>query len=77
MSDLVYTTFGYGTIVHDQPKPATDASTKDEKASDKAEPKPEETKEAAVEEEKPADPEGKVVKVSFKWGGIGYLPVEV
>jgi hypothetical protein len=76
MSDLVYTQFGYGKVeTQSQPKTIEVIVQ-----ADQAKPIPEEP--AILEIQAPAEeitedvsPE-KIVKVVFKWGGFGYLPVK-
>lgn len=75
MSELVYTRFGYGTVAAVEPKGTQEDSNKETKASDQAKVNPESEKEATIQEKNIDDLEDKVVKVTFKWGATGYIPV--
>lgn len=75
MTDLVYTQFGYGKVEPASLHKAADDGVKLEAApvppkktskADGLEEKPEITHESATD---------KIIKVAFKWGGTGYLPV--
>ena len=75
MSELVYTRFGYGTVAAVEPKGTQEDSNKETKASDQPKVNPESEKEATIQEKNIDDLEDKVVKVTFKWGATGYIPV--
>lgn len=75
MSDLVYTQFGYGKV--ETPSKPKVPESKVQKDQDQ--PKPEEPQKPEIqttpEDNTQESSEDKIVKVAFKWGGSGFLPV--
>lgn len=76
MSDTVYTMFGYGQIVPAL-KPTVEGVKKAVlEVNDQS--TGEQISEANIVSEvkdSSSDPEDKLLKITFKWGGVGYIPV--
>jgi hypothetical protein len=75
MSELVYTMFGYGRLDSSaQLKPADSEISKELSAEKSEDGSKLATEDKKVQNTQETIPE-RIVKVTFKWGSIGYLPV--
>ena len=74
MDEIVYTEYGYGRIVVAGEK----GKSKEAKENEKKEPKisPENGTGKPIEEKLIVEEPTSILKVSFKWGGYGFLQVE-